>query len=246
MKYHFFCSRGGSGSSALNTLIPKSGYGTFHASKPDVSFVPKQYVSKDPTLPEYQDRQVIGDKGYQEYPDESACTTFFKRSDYTLNPLQTIDENLFKYTTYVEQNHQTVLFNMAPIMNFFSRHSIPNVVFLVRHPLYAYISWTKPQRHLSVVEPFGGINSTGGVTLFTGLWGGLVKEYLLLKEKGLSPALIRYEHAQEDAESIDPDLSDVFSSWHGGSSTRDALTPETEALLKTQVEDVFFQLYETW
>ncbi|MEX0924382.1 MAG: hypothetical protein WDZ82_00340 [Candidatus Paceibacterota bacterium] len=201
-------------------------------------------MSADQNLPEYNARQVIN--GYEEYPNETSCATFYKRSGFQLVLDKTIDENLVNYLGYVKEHGQTALFNMMPVMNFFSRHNVQDVVFLIRHPLYAYVSWTKPHRHLSVVEPYGGVNSVGGITLFSTLWRGLAEEYLLLKEKELDPILIRYENAEEDAAAIDPGLANIFSSWHGGSSNKNALPSESEELLRSKVEDVFSQLYTTW
>ncbi|MDJ0533870.1 MAG: hypothetical protein QNJ70_15500 [Xenococcaceae cyanobacterium MO_207.B15] len=247
MKYYLFCSRGGSGSSAFSRLIKSSGYSINHHSKPDVSFIQRQYMSKSNNISDYSNRQIIGDLGYQEKPDKLAKKTFFSRTNFNLNYNLSINDNLLLYIQHLNKTKKTALFNMAAVMKFFSLNNIPNVVFLIRHPLNTYISWTKPERHYNLVRDYkGGINSQEAIKLFSSLWIGTVKEYLVLKEKKLNPILIRYEYAKQDVEQQAKELNPIFKKWNQSPSIANNSDFYQEDFLKNLVVKYFYEIYQQW
>lgn len=245
MKYHLFCSRGGCGSTALNRSLLRRGYTQRHSSKPDLCFTRPEYTSGNHEL--YENRQLLSERGYDDVPYKpEAIAEFHRRTGIELDTTRTIRDNLLAFVEHLRAHQQTALFNTAPIMAFFSEHDIESVVFLVRHPLHAYVSWTKPERHLNVVEQLGGRDSTAAISLFARMWTGVVEEYLRLSARSLNPVLIRYETAEADVARQAPELSSVFRGWDSSRRNAGVLPSSKEAFLEGHVREAFFTIYQEW
>jgi hypothetical protein len=242
LNYHVFCSRGGCGSTALNRGLVRSGYTRHHASKPDVCFTRADLVAAGSDL--YASRQIVGPAGYAERPSKpEAIAEFRRRADYDLDPRRTIADNLLAFLDHLERAGRTALFNTAAAFGFFRTHRIARVVFLVRHPLDAYASWTKPERHQDVVRSLGGIDADAALSLFARLWAATADEYLALRDRGLAPVLIRFESARSDAEAAAPELASVFDGWDSARRSRDRLPAGVRGRLLPLVSDPLSRLY---
>ena len=242
MNYHVFCSRGGCGSTALNRGLVRSGYTTHHASKPDVCFTRADLVAPGADL--YAPRQLVGAAGYDEHPRKpEAIAEFRRRSDFDLDPRRTIADNLLAFLDHLERRGRTALFNTAAAFGFFRAHDVARVVFLVRHPLDAYASWTKPERHQEVVQSLGGVDADAAMALFARLWTATAVEYLALRDRGLAPVLIRFESARADVEAGAPELVPVFDGWDSTRRSRDGLSARVHDRLLPLVAEPLSHLY---
>lgn len=66
-------------------------------------------------------------------------------------------------------------------MNFFSQNNISEVTYLVRHPLHAYVSFAKPERHKAQIDSLGGVESTRAIEYWAYRWNSHVNDYLQCK-----------------------------------------------------------------
>jgi hypothetical protein len=190
-KYSIFASYGGCGSSFLMKPHPS-----------DFSLQNKQHPLGN----------IKPEEVYKKKPLERNYRKFNKRAQYQINYKLTLEQNLLRYIKYLENDlHKAAIFSAAYRYHFFSKHSIKNVVFLVRHPIHAYLSYAKPNRHLHVIEAMGGLYSEKSLKWFGGIWRDLVAEYIRLRELNFKPVLIRFEYAIEDSERYG--LTSIFKAF---------------------------------
>ena len=128
-------------------------------------------------------------------------SVFTSRCDGTFvpDPAQTIEENIVALIEEANRGVCAVMLNNAAQMAVFSRNSISDVVFLVRHPVDTYLSFADPKRHGDIVEALGGFDSEEALRARADVWNRRAEEFLRCRELGLSPVLIRHEFAANDA-----------------------------------------------
>lgn len=173
--------------------------------------------------------------------------TFEERSNgFKTLPGETLEDLLPRYVTHLRNApSHTAVFNLAAQRGLFSKLAILGVVFLVRHPLHAYVSWSKPERHKQYVDSFGGVNSMGAVRFYANRWRAVVAECLRLREANILGGLVRFEHAHVDASVIN-DLAWVFDGFDSSKRNFGVLDTEYEEQMRDLVASVYFQIYDSW
>lgn len=236
MRY-IFIATGGSGSSYLVKCLNSR----YHIdSKPDTYFVLKgqPFTKKKKNF-----HQIIGDKGIETFPEKQAVVGFVGRTDFQMDENKTIAYNMENYIDVVKKDpNRTAIFNALSKFNFFVEYNISDLVCLVRHPMHAYLSFTKKERHFNLVENTGGVNSKKSIDYYTDAWNRNVKQYLLLVDNG--SVCLRYEFMKEDI--LKTSMSkELFSGWDS-SNRNNGLTSENEKYLMSKVEDNYFKIYDNW
>jgi len=161
---------------------------------------------------------------------------------YRPPPNATLEEVLPRYVRHLGRR-RTAVFNTAAELGLFSRLEIPNVVFLVRHPLHALGSWAKPERHGELVDRLGGV--AGDRALATSPGAGMVAaEIGRLESRGLLGGVVRYEFAAADARPLG--LGWVVAGLDSSRRNPGVLGPETRARLHELVRGEFDGLYPDW
>jgi len=156
---------------------------------------------------------------------------------------ETIDEFLVRYLDFLQMKaDRTAVFNTCGELGLFSKHRIVGVVFLIRHPLHAYSSWAKQERHGKIVAFMGGINSNASISRYAERWCANIEEAFRLKESGPVGGLVRFEHARVDAQIL-PELFWVFSDWDTSKRNYGFLSPESEGFLRQLTEHYTTELY---
>lgn len=237
MKY-IFSSVGGCGSSFLVSQLRKK---FIVNSKPDTFFVKK---GEPITIKKHmggKKHQRLDENGLDTLPSKKAIRGFFERTGYKMDPLKPIYLNLHQYICCVQNSDKTtVLFNSICKFDFFSRYKIRNLVVLIRHPLHAYLSFVKPERHKNIADLLGGPCSEKSIIYYLNSWEKNVSEYIKMKDYGSK--IIRYEFAKQDANKLSG-LEWVFEKWESGKRN---YSKEISSIMKPLVPDVFFKVYDLW
>lgn len=219
MKY-VYSAIGGSGSTVL---YKKLGERYKVANRPDTIF-----------------QQLFGGLVIERGTFEERTGGFARHGEESLETL------LPRYVRYLEgQPERTVVFNTAGEHGLFSKCSVSNVVFLIRHPLHAYVSWAKPERHGGLLAGFGGVNSSVGVEWFGNRWKRMAADSLRWSKLGLNGGSVRYEYAASDAETLH-DQAWIFHDWAMERRNPGVLSSAFEQQLRDIVEPEYTALYESW
>ncbi len=223
MRY-IFTAIGGSGS---NYLIRALATRYEVAVKPDAVF-----RSLDKRLTEYE-RGI--DQG-----------TFAERAHgYQISEGAALKDVLPDYVAYLRADSaRTAVFNTAAELSLFSALRIPDVVFLIRHPLHAYVSWAKPGRHADIIADLGGLCSPRSIDYYTDRWNAFTDELIRMGNLSLLGGLIRYEFAKTDAESLSLDWA--FSDFDSGRRNHGVLPSASEDYLRQRVWSRFASVYADW
>ena len=221
---YIFAAIGGSGSTHLiRTLATRYEVG----AKPDTVF--------RPSYPELR----IGDLNINQ-------GTFAERSHgYAISTDATLEEILPEYVRYLRRSpSRTAVFNTAAELGLFSKYEIPDVVFLIRHPLHAFASWAKPERHGDIVRYLGGLNSPVAIERFARRWNAVVDEMRRLQEAGILGGYIRYEYAASDARPLG--LGWIYRDLDSSRRNSAALSEVSSSFLQSLVHSRLMELYDVW
>lgn len=172
---------------------------------------------------------------------------FILRSNgFKLKSYDNIETAIPEYINYLkrEKNH-TAIFNICADYKIFSKNKVQDVVFLLRHPLHAYCSWSKEIRHGDVAEKLGGINSKKSISLFINRWISQVIEYYTLSKLGLNPILLRYEFLKEDLKE-NKELSMLFEDFDSSKRNYNILNSYSESFIHDYVNKYYFKIYPNW
>jgi hypothetical protein len=157
-----------------------------------------------------------------------------------------IGEFLVRYVRFLRAApDRTAVFNTVAELGLFSRHRVPGVVFLVRHPLHAFASWAKAARHGDVVEYLGGINSCRAIGHFAARSNAVFDEIQQLRLLGILGGVLRYEFIKADLESF-PELAWVFDNFDSSKRNDGQLSLEAESLMRDLTADRVNLLYKSW
>lgn len=172
-------------------------------------------------------------------------SVFTSRCDGTFvpDPAQTIEENIVALIEEANRGVCAVMLNNAAQMAVFSRNSISDVVFLVRHPVDTYLSFADPKRHGDIVEALGGFDSEEALRARADVWNRRAEEFLRCRELGLSPVLIRHEFAANDA-ATSSGLKAIFAD-NVAQPPKQAPRHISERLADL-TSDTYGQLYDSW
>ena len=159
---------------------------------------------------------------------------------------ETLESVLPKYLAFIaERPHCTAVLNTSAELGLLSQLGVDNVVFLVRHPLHAYVSWGKPIRHGDAVEYLGGRDSDRALQFYGRRWNNFTDEVLRMSERGILGGLVRYEHARRDT-AEDEHLEWVFAEFDSSRRNYGILSPRSETLLRRITAANYFKLYNSW
>lgn len=234
---YIFIATGGSGSSYFVKCLNKK-YKI--DSKPDTYFVKK---GQPFTKKKNNYHQLLGSDGIDSFPELNAIKGFASRTDFQMNSSKTISANLKDYIDSLKADPiKTAIFNSMPKFNFFVKNGISNLVCLVRHPLHAYLSFTKKNRHFNLIEKTGGVNSKKSIDYYVDAWNSIVSQHLGLVNKG--SICLRYEFFNDDLSSTSLPKK-IFDGWDGSYRNK-GLTSENEKYLRSQVEENYFRIYSEW
>lgn len=199
-----------------------------------------------------QTRYIVGDKPDRVFFTQLGSVTVDQGrfEDWSGGFVVTSDCSLTdavsQYCRFLRSHRErTAVFNIAAEQGIFSALGIRDVVFLVRHPLHAYVSWAKPERHGGFLTPWGGVNSLEAVTWYAQRWTSTVNEYLRLSEQGLAPRLIRFEYAPADAGRTSG-LGWLFKGFDCTRRNYGVVTIGLEEDMKHIVSASYEEIYGTW
>jgi len=229
---------GGTGSSFLIKQAQMRYGNRKVVARPDVIFhhAGLGEKNKDLKVPEKHTYQTI--ETYDEYPDKSMISVFKKRSGFTLDKTKTIEKNMEIFIAWLKKKDKYVVLSEMFLFEFFSRHNVDNLIFLVRHPLHSYVSVTKEIRHGEYVEAFGGLNTKEAVEWYAGIWNLFVTEGFKTNS-----SFIKYEFPGGYKEEW---LKSIFKKWEPRKRNYDVLKPDLEEYLKELVEENFYKIYRNW
>ena len=103
----------------------------------------------------------------------------------------------------------------------------------------------KEERHKTEIDALGGIESDKAIKFWADRWNNIVKDYLLAKEKILTPILIRFEYAHDDSK-VSKFHQKLLKDFDTTKRNYSVLSRRGEHLLRAQVEECYFTLYEAW
>ena len=220
-----FAAVGGSGSTYI---IRKLGLKYEVGDKPDTVFRPLISSTSLGSLNRDQGNFVERSRGFE--------------IDLGLGPREVFRQ----YLEYLKESEErTAVFNTLAELGLFSELKVTNVIFLLRHPLHAYISWAKPGRHGDIVEKMGGVGARRPIEYFANRWKRTVEEYQRLKRLRLSPRLVRYEHFYDDLGGVDG-LSDLFNDFDSSRRNESVLNNASERVLYELLARPFKSIYSSW
>ena len=226
MSDNLFSAIGGCGSSYLINQLRKR---YIVGNKPDMFFNP--LVKKLDV--------VIG-------PWEERFMGFKPDKKVTLFHVSSLDLIFPEYIAYLRtKKNFTAVFGLSAENRLFSKFHTENIVFQIRHPLHAYVSFGKPERHKDVTDFFGGIDSIESIEYYGTRWKAVCDEYLYLKKIGAEVHLIRFEFAHDDIKNI-PDFRWIYEEFDTSKRNSNVLCERSENRLKDIVSDSYFQIYENW
>lgn len=242
-KYHIFCSYGGSGSSFITKQLDAF-------VRPDVwqpTFNGKMLVEWESVTNNPDHKELLDINGYDSVdinwePFNRRTKNRFKQF---IDTKKSVKENLINFCHWIPETEYRVLFAHAGIMNFFSENNIHNVTYLVRHPLHAYASFAKPERHKAQIDSLGGVESNRAIEYWADRWNRHVRDYLQCQDKALNPILIRFEFAKQDSQ-VSAYHQQIFNNFIPSKRNFKALSNRGENLLKSLVSNTYFKIYDQW
>lgn len=230
MKY-VFSAIGGSGTTFLINALKKS-YKV--DEKPDTFFVGEGEPHTPKKPPVHQFVRSLDDK-----PAKFARRAFRGRTGFAMDKAKTIEANMLDYVRHVQDDpRKTAVFNALAKWQFFSRNGIHNYVCVVRHPLQAFLSFTKEIRHAKLMEQYGGRSTNAAVDYYARGWNSVVSEFVKLRPHS---HYLRYEYLPEDAKSIGLN----FPGWKPHVNKVD-IPANLAVRLREKVKDNFDQVYPSW
>lgn len=143
-----------------------------------------------------------------------------------------IEENLLRI---IEHDKNVFLCGACSSRRPFLTRNKLRALCIVRHPLHAYISFTRNQ-HPNHVKRFGGFNTEEAVSWWATLWNNIIDDMLASGSN-----IYQYESLPL---SVLKTLK-VVGKWDG-SHRNDGLRGYLVTKLKLMVEDRFYKIYNSW
>lgn len=215
-KYLLFVGAGGMGSTHLVWTLRE--LGTPCVEKPNINaWFPGEWphaIRDEPAKPAFKNLQIRPKAGF--------CNRFVwmqnRMSDaperFELDPEKTLAANMIEYFAFLRRHGTACVLESRGLHGLIAEGRIRDVVFLIRDPIQAYVSFGKPQRHGSYFDALGGIGSEASIDFFCWGWNDLADEYLGAEAAGLDPVLVHYESAAADVARLgDPLLDRLFATF---------------------------------
>jgi hypothetical protein len=249
-KHLIFVSSGGMGSSFLTRAIRKQ-VGVACVEKPFVnSFFFSDYPEAIRIL--YPNRPVVSDM--EANATAQVCDSFYSMQEkYSNSPARfnfipgiSMRENMKNYLNFLRHNRIACVLRGSCCRRLLSEQKCKGAVFLIRHPLQAYISYTKPSRHKRDIDMLGGTENKEALHFWAWSWNSVANSYIDCLKKGLSPVLLRYEFIEIDLASNGSFyLQKIFRDFSGRQNVS-YISNEAEERLKTLVAPSYYRIYDKW
>jgi hypothetical protein len=237
---HVFIALGGGGSTALANALTR--YAKLVGVRPDLHFPPAWFPQLLTSGAQAFDDHVAMKSRPGPYLQEGWELT----SGYRLDLKHPVEKNLKTWIRWLQQTDSAAVVWLLAAHGFLSRANVRRPVFLIRHPLDAYASFSSPDRHGDLFRSLGGLDSKRAIGLYAKWWRLTVQEALLLRRKNCDPLLLRYESMDEDLEKADPLLRGALSGWEARRRGGQALPPATVSKLRALTEDLVHEIYGRW
>ena len=248
MKYLFSVS-GGSGSTFMIKNVRRCG--SIVAARPDVIWRPN-FMKHMGGLSKYKSNiQTLSSNGYEDFPESKTKEQFHERInkgkeiDFKLDLSSSIENNLIKYIKLLSKDEgRTAVFSNASKFQFFSKNNIKDVVFLIRHPLHSYISFTSKNRHPEFVESIGGQNSIKSIEAYSEMWNKYAEDIISSLDKKLNPIVIRFEFAEKDVvKSNNINIVEIFKKFNNNKRYYGALSGDVENKLRELTWNFYKEIF---
>jgi hypothetical protein len=113
-----------------------------------------------------------------------------------------LGDGLPDYVAWARCQRHAVVLGTAGELGLLSEHRVSEVVVLLRDPVQVLLSWGKPYRHGHLVDAMGGLNHETTLDYIATRVVRLATEARRLQGLGLLRGVIRFEHAQSDADQL--------------------------------------------
>jgi hypothetical protein len=197
-----FVSSGGMGSTYLANRLRKAG--VFSVEKP---FVNAFFTHHWPEVlcRRIPERPFVAD--LNQPPTEAVRASFQAAQERYANlprpfegdATQSLERNMAAYLRFLQEVGASCVLRGTSVEGLLSRWGVRDVVFMIRRPAEGFFSYSKPERHGDMIDALGGVESPEAAAFYAASWNAVAGEYLACLEAGLTPRLIRYESAVQDA-----------------------------------------------
>lgn len=159
---------------------------------------------------------------YQDKPNDKVTRCFARRADRHMDPMVSIGANLASYVRGRLGEDCFTHLTFASYYRFFSRHRIPDVVFVVRHAVDQVVSYLHPELGTHGRRAGFDVRTAEGVSIFADVWWANVAEYRRLALAGLRPVLVRFDRP-DDVLQLSPRQQKLFDGFDHGNTHRGVL-----------------------
>ncbi len=232
---------GGCGSASLIRRMWDHGMACH--GRPDIAFYPHD----TPALSKSARRgmQILSERGYEDFPDAGARAMFHTRTGgFCMDPSKTIFDNMAAYLDAIDGGNAHTWLCRAPLFGLFQRLGVRThrPVFILRHPLHQFVSFTQPYRHADWAGEGSQRFSDGAIERFARAWNAFA-----IESQACDAIVLRYEFARQDAKNA----GDEFLCWLVEELTsprfyHGAMPASSEAMLRDLTGAHWPALYEAW
>jgi hypothetical protein len=158
---------------------------------------------------------------------------------FHFEPSMSIADNFARYFEFLLAADTACVLRATSLNGLLNKRGFRGVVFLLRDPLQAYLSYIKAERHLEYIDALGGPEAEAALQFWAWTWNAVGREYLDAIARGLDPLLVRYESIQQDVErSGSSFLTRVFASFVARTNAT-TLSASAQARLAELVEPIY-------
>jgi hypothetical protein len=233
---------GGSGSTYLINELNNFDYAV--QGREDYLFVPDIYlVKKDTVVDDSSISQIINNGDYSVKIKVSSIRSFYNRINRTVPKYDvSVSDVVLEYIRELRHAKKaTAVFCYLAMAGFFSKYMVKDVIYLIRHPLHAYVSLAGHQHpHLSAT--FGGLNTKEAVEWYANVWNSVTSEYLKCRRLGLNHHVLRYCFCKSDSRRL-PINSRIFNNLKHSKRNAGVLSVKYENLLHKLTERNYNNIY---
>ena len=121
--------------------------------------------------------------------------------------------------------------------------------YLIRHPLYQYLSFGRPERHGKLLDKIAGTDQNNGlhhkkcIQIFMNDWLAEVQHF---ENNPNRKALVRFEYARSDSRALDEVTMKLFEEWDQTKRSPNILSDENTSYMYEIVKEKFNKYYDEW
>ncbi len=209
--------------------------------RPDIAFYPHDTPLL--TKSAREGMQVLSERGYEDLPGDGARKIFHARTEgFCMDPSKTIFDNMAAYLEEIDSGTAHTWLCRSPIFGLFEHLGVRanRPVFLLRHPLHQFVSFTQPYRH----PDWGGGETdrfrASAITRFARAWNAFY-----LEARACDALVLRYEYVRQDARH-DAFLSWLVEAFDAPRLYRGVMPASSESLLRDLTGPHWCDLYSDW